>query len=68
MGHISGLNHVAIFVGDLERSKHFYHNLLGLPIVEFGERTVGIPELSGLPGGRTKEYRLRVPAILGYGA
>jgi catechol 2,3-dioxygenase-like lactoylglutathione lyase family enzyme len=68
MGHVSGLNHIAIFVSDLERSKHFYHDLLGLPVVEYGERTAGIPELSGLSGGRTREYRLSVPAILGYGA
>lgn len=67
MRHVSGLNHVAIFVSNLERSKHFYHELLGLPIVEYGERTVGISDLSGLPQAATKEYRLGVPAVLGYG-
>ncbi len=61
MGHVSGLNHIAIFVSDLEPSRHFYHDLPGLPIVEFGERTAGIPELSGVPGGCTREYRLGVP-------
>lgn len=68
MQHVAGLNHIAIFVSDLEQSKHFYHDLLGLPIVEYGERTAGIPELSGFAGGQTKEYRLEVPAILGFGA
>jgi catechol 2,3-dioxygenase-like lactoylglutathione lyase family enzyme len=67
MGHVSGLNHVAIFVSDLDQSRHFYQDLLGLPIVEYGERTTGIPELSGLSDGHTREYRLGVPAILGYG-
>jgi glyoxylase I family protein len=67
MGHVSGLNHVAVFVSNLERSKRFYHELLGLPIIEYGERTVGISDLSGLPQAATKEYRLGVPAVLGFG-
>ena len=67
MTHASGMNHIALFVSNLDQSLHFYHELLGLDIQEYGERTAGIPELSGLPGGRTREYRLRVPAILGYG-
>ncbi|PJG58340.1 VOC family protein [Aeromonas cavernicola] len=30
---LDGLHHVAIIVSDYQRSRHFYHELLGLPII-----------------------------------
>src|SRR2546428_215092 len=68
MGHIIGLNHVAVMVSDLERSRHFYHDLLGLPIMEYTEHHDGaISEVTATPHTHMKEDRLGVPAILGYG-
>jgi catechol 2,3-dioxygenase-like lactoylglutathione lyase family enzyme len=29
---VTGLDHVVLHVRDLERSKHFYHEVLGLPV------------------------------------
>ena len=42
------------FLSDIEKLKYFYNDLLGLPIVEYGERTLRIPELSGVTNASTK--------------
>ena len=30
---LGGIHHVAIIASDYERSRHFYHQVLGLPIL-----------------------------------
>jgi len=68
MARMAGLNHFAIMVSDLERSRHFYCDQLGLPIAEFAEHRDGpISDCMAVPHVFMKEYRLGVPAILGYG-
>jgi len=68
MGTVAGLNHVAIMVSDLERSKQFYSDLLGLPVMEYTEHNDGpISVVMNVPHVFMREYRLGVPAILGYG-
>ena len=57
------MDHVAVMVSDLERSYHFYHDLLGLEKLEYVEHHIkGISEMVAMPNVRMKEYRLYLPA------
>lgn len=57
------LDHVAVMVSDLEKSYHFYHDLLGLKKLEYVEHHIkGISEMVAKPNVRMKEYRMCLDA------
>ena len=59
---VTGLDHVAVSSGDLERSLRFYHDLLGLPIRDQGETSDGeIAEITGIADARVRWADLRLP-------
>lgn len=41
---ISGLHHLALVVKDMDRTIHFYHDILGMPLI----KTIDIPDGRGL--------------------
>jgi lactoylglutathione lyase len=50
---VSGIDHVGITVGELERSLAFYRDLLGLRVIEISDdQDVG--QIVGIPGARVK--------------
>jgi catechol 2,3-dioxygenase-like lactoylglutathione lyase family enzyme len=52
---LSGIAHVSFTVSDLERSLHFYHDLLGFEIKTVVERSgPDVEGLTGFPGARLK--------------
>ena len=56
------IDHVAIMVSDLEKSLHFYRDLLGLEVVSPEEHIDGpISEMTAMPKVHMREYRLRAP-------
>ena len=56
------IDHVAIMVSDLEKSLHFYRDLLGLEVVSPEEHNGGpISQMTALPKVHMREYRLRAP-------
>ena len=56
------IDHVAVMVNDLEKSLHFYRDLLGLEIVSPEEHNDGpISEMVAIPKVHMREYRLRAP-------
>jgi len=62
MGGVLALEHIAIMVSDLERSKHFYADLLGMDVIEHVEHDGGaIDEMTATEGVYMIEYRLRAP-------
>jgi catechol 2,3-dioxygenase-like lactoylglutathione lyase family enzyme len=62
MSEVMALEHIAIMVSDLERSKHFYADLLGLEVLEYVEHDGGaIDEMTATEGVFMIEYRLRPP-------
>jgi catechol 2,3-dioxygenase-like lactoylglutathione lyase family enzyme len=62
------MNHVALNVSDLERSRAFYVDILGFEIMNYTEHNDGaISVVWNTPHVFMKEYRLRPPAMLGYG-
>ena len=62
MGEVKALEHIAIMVSDLERSKEFYSDLLGLEVIGDPEHDGGaIDEMCATEGVYMKEYRLRAP-------
>ena len=62
MGGVLALEHIAILVSDLERSKHFYVDLLGLEVIGYVEHAGGaIDEMAATEGVDMIEYRLRAP-------
>ncbi len=62
MGEVHTLEHVAVIVTDLERSKHFYHDLLGLDVIQYVFHDGGpVGDLFATGPTHLKEYRLRPP-------
>jgi catechol 2,3-dioxygenase-like lactoylglutathione lyase family enzyme len=62
MSEVLALEHAAIHVSDIERSRRFYQDLLGLEVVVYVEHDGGaISELCGIEGVYLKEYRMRPP-------
>ena len=60
---VTKMDHVAVMVSDLERSYHFYHDLLGLEKLEYVEHHIkGISEMTATPNVRMKEYRMSLAA------
>ncbi|MCE2395480.1 VOC family protein, partial [Candidatus Poribacteria bacterium] len=56
------IDHVAVMVSDLEKSLHFYRDLLGLEVVSPEEHSDGpISEMVAIPKVHMREYRLRAP-------
>ena len=56
------IDHVALMVSDLERSRRFYCDLLGLEVVSPEEHNDGpISEMVAMPRVHMREYRLRAP-------
>ena len=52
---VTGLDHVSVTVGDLERSLAFYHGLLGIPLIGTGEETSAAgATIVGFPGARVR--------------
>ena len=62
------IDHIALMVRDLEKSLHFYHDLLGMEVVSPEEHAGGaINEMTAMPDVHMREYRLRPSAgINGY--
>ena len=67
---IRKLDHVALMVSDLDRSYHFYHDLLGLEKLEYVEHPVegstniqGVAKMTGFPDVRIREYRMTIDLI-----
>lgn len=59
---ITGIDHVAVSSGDLDRSLRFYHDLLGLRIREQGETSNGeFAEISGIADARVRWADLLLP-------
>ena len=55
MMRVTGLDHVSVTVGDLERSLAFYHNLLRIPLIGTGEETSAAgATIVGFPGARVR--------------
>ena len=62
MGGVRALEHIAIMVSDLERSREFYCDLLGLIAFDNPEHDGGaIDEMTATKGVYMKECRLRAP-------
>lgn len=56
------IDHVAVMVSDLEKSLHFYRDLLGLEVVSPEEHIDGpISEMTAMSKVHMREYRLRAP-------
>ena len=56
------IDHVALMVSDLERSREFYCDLLGLEVVSPEEHNDGpISEMVAMERVHMREYRLRAP-------
>lgn len=65
---IRKMDHVAVMVNDLDRSFHFYHELLGLEVLEYVEHPKpgstdirGVSEMTGFPDVFVREYRMTLP-------
>ena len=65
---IGKMDHVAVMVSDLDRSYHFYHDLLGLEKLEYVEHPMpgstnieGVSKMTGFPDVRVREYRMTLP-------
>lgn len=59
---VEGLDHVAISSGDLDRSLHFYRDLLGLRIRDRGEASNGeIADITGFADTRVRWADLHLP-------
>lgn len=62
MGEVLALEHIAVMCSDLERSKHFYADLLGLNVVGYVYHDGGaIDKMTATKGVYMTEYRLRAP-------
>ena len=56
------IDHVAIMVSDLEKSLHFYRDILGMEVVSPEEHDGGpIDEMTAMSNVHMREYRLRPP-------
>ena len=67
---ITSMDHVAVFVSDLDRTFHFYHDLLGLEVLEYVEHPKpgstaikGVSEMTGFPDvpHKSRQYRMTLP-------
>jgi catechol 2,3-dioxygenase-like lactoylglutathione lyase family enzyme len=62
MGEVLALEHVALIVSDLESSRHFYQDVLGLDNIERVEHAgPALEKMFGLKGVDEIEYRMRAP-------
>ena len=62
------IDHIALMVRDLEKSLHFYRDLIGMEVLSPEEHEGGpISEMTGMPDVHMREYRLRPPGgVNGY--
>jgi len=62
------IDHIAVMVSDIEKSLHFYRDLLGFEVVSPEEHIGGpIDRMTGISGVHMREYRLRAPGgVNGY--
>ena len=67
---ITRMDHVAVFVSDLDKTFHFYHDLLGLEVREYVEHPKpgstdikGVSEMTGFPDipHKSRQYRMTLP-------
>jgi catechol 2,3-dioxygenase-like lactoylglutathione lyase family enzyme len=62
MGEVLALEHIAIQVSDLEKSRHFYGDILGLNVLEHVQHDGGaIDQMTATKGVKMIEYRCRAP-------
>jgi len=62
MSEVLNLEHIAVIVSDLERSRHFYQDLLGLNVIEYVEHGgQALSDMFGLDDVHEIEYRMRAP-------
>ena len=60
MSMVITMDHVAVMVKDIEKSLHFYRDLLGLEVVSPEEHNDGpISVMVNMPKVHMREYRLR---------
>lgn len=66
--YIKKIDHIAVMVSDIDKSLHFYRDLLGLEIVSPEEHIAGaVAEMVDVPGVHMREYRLRASGgVQGY--
>jgi len=66
MGKLRTLDHIALMVSDLERSHHFYADLLGLDVqVKVAHGGWAVETMTNLPEAEIVEYRMRAPETPG---
>ena len=66
MGRLRTLDHIAVMVSDLERSRHFYADLLGLDVkVKVAHGGWAVETMADLPGAAIVEYRTYAPETPG---
>jgi catechol 2,3-dioxygenase-like lactoylglutathione lyase family enzyme len=66
MGQLRTLDHVALMVSDLEKSRHFYADLLGLGVeVKVAHGGWAVETMTNLPDAAIVEYRMRAPETPG---
>ena len=54
------LGHAVLYVRDLERSRHFYGEILGLPEIAFPDGGAAMPGAAAFSGGRTHHELLLI--------
>jgi catechol 2,3-dioxygenase-like lactoylglutathione lyase family enzyme len=63
------IDHIAVMVGDLDKSLHFYRDLLGFEVVASDEHadSPAVDMMTGMSGVHLREYRLGAPGgVNGY--
>jgi len=66
MGKLRVLDHIAVMVSDLEKSYHFYHDLLELDVeAKVAHGGWAVETMAQLPGGDIVEYRMKAPETPG---
>jgi catechol 2,3-dioxygenase-like lactoylglutathione lyase family enzyme len=59
---VVGYRHAGIIAGDLEKSLHFYRDLLGLEVIQdFSDDSDYINEITGLRGANVHMVKLKAP-------
>ena len=66
--YVKKIDHIAVMVSDIEKSLHFYRDLLGMEVVTPEEHIEGpVAEMVKKPGCHMREYRMRAPeGVQGY--
>ncbi len=66
--YIKKLDHIAVMVSDIDKSLHFYRDLLGLKVVTPEEHIAGpVATMVDKPGCHMREYRFTAPeGVQGY--